>query len=176
MDWDYDFPTGWKSTDIAAATSRVFSRIPGNDHPSMDGVRYLQTGFDVISQGLAKAGWTAVTANNVPSQKNRTYAHTPYMYSNGERGGPMATYLVTAMKRSNFDLWLNTSVERIVRTGGHATGLEVIPTNPGGHRGTIQLTPTTGRVIVSAGAFGTPKLLFRSELELSEFKHLLTQI
>ncbi|KFY02053.1 hypothetical protein O988_02378 [Pseudogymnoascus sp. VKM F-3808] len=161
-DWDYNFPTGWKSTDMKPASSRVFSRIPGTDHPSMDGERYLQTGFDVVSQGLASAGWTSVTANNVPSEKNRTYAHTPYMYSNGERGGPMATYLVTAMARPNFDLWLNTSVERIVRTDGHATGLEVIPTQNGGYEGTIQLTPTTGRVIISAGVFGTTKLLFRS--------------
>jgi cellobiose dehydrogenase (acceptor) len=104
-----------------------------------------------------------VVANTVPSQKNRTYAHTPYMYSHGERGGPMATYLQTAMARSKFYMWLNTSVERIVRTAGHATGLEVIPTNNGGYNGTIRLTPTTGRVIVSAGAFGTAKLLFRSK-------------
>ncbi|OBT67703.1 hypothetical protein VE03_03484 [Pseudogymnoascus sp. 23342-1-I1] len=152
-DWDYDFPEGWKSTDMASASSRVFSRIPGTDHPSMDGQRYLQTGFDVITQGLSGAGWTSVTANDVPDQKNRTYAHTPYMYSNGERGGPMATYLVTAMKRPNFEMWLNTSVERIVRTGGHATGLDVIATQSGGY---------TGRVIVSSGAFGTAKLLFRS--------------
>lgn len=152
---------------MESASSRVFSRIPGTDHPSMDGQRYLQTGFDVVSQGLSSAGWTSVTANEVPSQKNRTYAHTPYMYSNGERGGPMATYLVSAMARPNFDLWLNTSVERIVRTGGHATGLEVIPTQNGGYQGTIQLTPTTGRVIVSAGAFGTSKLLFRSKLSCS---------
>lgn len=148
---------------MESASSRVFSRIPGTDHPSMDGERYLQTGFDVVSQGLTGAGWTSVTANEVPAQKNRTYAHTPYMYSNGERGGPMATYLVTAMARPNFDLWLNTSVERIVRTGGHATGLEVIPTQNGGYEGTIQLTPATGKVIVSAGVFGTTKLLFRSE-------------
>lgn len=148
---------------MSAAAGRVFSRIPGTDTPSLDGQRYLQTGYSVVSEGLANAGWTSVTANNVPSQKNWTYAHTPYMYSHGERGGPMATYLETAMARNNFDLWLNTSVERIVRTAGHATGLNVIPTDDGGYNGTIQLTPVTGRVIVSSGAFGTAKLLFRSK-------------
>lgn len=75
----------------------------------------------------------------------------------------MATYLVDAAARSNFKMWLNTSADRIVRTGGHATGLQVSATENGGHAGTINLTPITGRVIVSAGAFGTPKLLFRSE-------------
>jgi len=161
-DWDYYFPTGWKSTDMVAATNRVFSRIPGTDHPSMDGQLYIQDGFNIVREGLASAGWTSVTANNVPAQKNRTYAHTPYMYINGERGGPMATYLVTAAARPNFHMWLNTSVERINRLGGHATSLNVIATNNGGHTGTVNLTPITGRVIVASGAFGTPKLLFRS--------------
>lgn len=128
----------------------------------MDGLRYIQSGFNIVREGLAQAGWDSVTANNVPDQKNQTYAHTPYMYSNGERGGPMATYLVTASARSNFHMWLNTSVERINRVGGHATSLNVIATNNGGRQGTVQLTPVTGRVIVAGGAFGTAKLLFRS--------------
>lgn len=147
---------------MAAATKRVFSRIPGTDHPSLDGKLYLQSGFDTIRQGLDNANWTSVTANDVPSQKNRTYAHTPYMYIHGERGGPMATYLVTAASRKNFHLWLNTSVERINRVGGHANSLDLLATNNGGYQGTLKLTPKTGRVIVSAGAFGTPKILFRS--------------
>jgi cellobiose dehydrogenase (acceptor) len=147
---------------MAAAAARVFSRIPGTDLPSMDGKRYIESGYNVVSSGLAKSGWKSVTANSVPGQKNRTFAHTPYMYANAERGGPMATYLVSANGRSNFKMWLNTSVERINRIGGHATSLAVKPTNNGGRLGTVSLTPITGRVILAAGAFGTPRLLFRS--------------
>ena len=147
---------------MTAATQAVFSRIPGTDHPSKDGVLYIPDGFDTLRYGLAAANWTSVTANSSPGQKNRTYAHTAYMYINAERGGPMATYLVTANGRSNFHMWLNTSVERINRAGGHAVSLNVIPTNNGGRIGRVNLTATTGRVIVSAGAFGTAKLLFRS--------------
>lgn len=76
-DWDVNFPAGWKASDMASATERVFSRIPGTDHPSMDGKRYLQSGFDVVSEGLAAAGWKGVTANDVPAEKNRTFAHAP---------------------------------------------------------------------------------------------------
>ncbi|CZR65777.1 probable cellobiose dehydrogenase [Phialocephala subalpina] len=161
-DWDVNFPEGWQSDDMLPATQRVFSRIPGTDHPSMDGKLYIQSGFNIVREGLAQAGWDSVTANDVPDQKNQTYAHTPYMYINGERGGPMATYLVSANGRSNFHMWLNTSVERINRVGGHATSLNVIPTNNGGRLGTVNLTAVTGRVVLAAGAFGTPKLLFRS--------------
>lgn len=162
VDWDYNFPTGWKAADMAPATSRVFSRIPGTDHPSMDGQLYLQQGFDVISSGLEAAGWTSVTANDVPDQKNHTYAHTAYMYSNGERGGPMATYLVTASARSNFKLWTGTSVRRVIRQGGHVTGVEVEAFLDGGYSGVVNLTSVTGRVVLSAGTFGTAKLLMRS--------------
>ncbi|KAK8127196.1 carbohydrate-binding module family 1 protein [Apiospora sp. TS-2023a] len=161
-DWDYNFPSGWKASDMAGATSRVFSRIPGTDHPSQDGKLYLQQGYDVLSKGLRAGGWKEVVANTANDQKNRTFGHTAYMYSHGERGGPMATYLDSASKRSNFKLWMQTSVKRIVRTGGHVTGLEVEPYLKGGYQGTVNLTPVTGRVILSAGTFGSAKLLMRS--------------
>ncbi|RKU45211.1 hypothetical protein DL546_008237 [Coniochaeta pulveracea] len=162
QDWDYNFPTGWKSGDMSAATSRVFSRIPGTDTPSLDGKLYYQEGFNVLSGGLKQGGWTSVTPNNVPNQKNRTYGHTPYMFSHGERGGPMATYLVSANARSNFKLWTNTAVKRVVRTGGHVTGVEVEAFQNGGYAGVVNLTPITGRVILSAGTFGSAKILLRS--------------
>jgi cellobiose dehydrogenase (acceptor) len=148
---------------MVAATNRVFSIIPGSDHPSEDHQLYLlQNGFNVVKTGLVNAGWTNVTANAVPGSKNKTFSYTNYMSAYGERGGPMATYLVTANKSATFHMWLNTSVERINRIGGHATSLNVIPANNGGYLGTVNLTPITGRVILAAGAFGTSKLLFRS--------------
>ncbi|KAL1862980.1 hypothetical protein VTK73DRAFT_6524 [Phialemonium thermophilum] len=162
LDWDYNFPAGWQSKDMAAATSRVFSRIPGTDTPSTDGKLYLQQGFNVLTSGLAAAGWKSVTANNVPDQKNHTYAHTPYMYSHGERGGPMATYLVSATARSNFKLWMNTAVKRVIRQSGHVTGVEVEAFRDGGYAGIVNLTSITGRVILSAGTFGSAKILLRS--------------
>ncbi|KAI1336375.1 fungal cellulose binding domain-containing protein [Xylariaceae sp. FL0016] len=162
LDWDYNFPAGWKAEDMADATERVFSRIPGTDTPSQDGMRYLQQGFDVISGGLASSGWEQVTANDVPDQKNHTFAHTPYMFIHGERGGPMATYLVSANARDNFDLWMNTAVKRVIRTGGHITGVEVEPFMDGGYSGVVNVTSVSGRVVLSAGTFGSPKILMRS--------------
>ncbi|KAI0161861.1 carbohydrate-binding module family 1 protein [Hypoxylon sp. FL1284] len=162
LDWDYNFPKGWKSSDMADATERVFSRIPGTDHPSMDGKRYYQEGFEVLAGGLKAGGWAEVTANDEPNEKNHTYSHSPFMFSGGERGGPMATYLVSASKRDNFKLWTNTAVKRVVRIGGHATGLEVEAFMDGGYTGVVNLTSVTGRVILSAGTFGSAKILLRS--------------
>jgi cellobiose dehydrogenase (acceptor) len=148
---------------MSASTSRVFSRIPGTDAPSKDGQRYYQQGFNMLANGLAAGGWKSVTANSVPDQKNRTYTHSPFMFSNGERGGPMATYLVTANARSNFKLWTNTAVKRVIRNGGHITGVEVEAFRDGGYAGVVNVTSITGRVILSAGTFGSAKLLMRSK-------------
>lgn len=156
-DWDVNFPSGWKSSDIKSSVDAVFKRIPGTDTPSTDGKRYKQEGFNVLSTAFAADGWKQVTANNVPDQKNRVYSHSPFMYEGGQRGGPLGTYLVTALGRTNFKLLTNTGVRRVVRTKGLATGVEL----ESGYCGTVKLN-AGGRVILSAGAFGSSKLLFRS--------------
>ncbi|SPQ20628.1 329ee128-7337-45ed-9a72-e5f65c2d5f11 [Thermothielavioides terrestris] len=160
-DWDVNFPDGWRSKDVAAATDRVFSRIPGTICPSTDGKWYYPQGFDMLGGSLKAAGWNYIVPNDHPDMKNRTYGHSTFMFSGGERGGPLATYLATASSRKNFTLWTNTVAKRVVRQGGHATGVEV-ECNGAGHAGVVSLTPNTGRVIISAGAFGSAKLLFRS--------------
>ena len=103
-----------------------------------------------------------MTLNEVPAQKTKTFGHAPFMFSGGERGGPMGTYLVSASERDNFARWSNTTVKRVVREGGRITGVEVEATLDGGYAGTVNVTANTGRVILSAGTFGTPKVLMRS--------------
>ena len=168
MDWDSNFPAGWQSKDMEAATAKVFSRIPGTTHPSVDGKRYLAQGFDMLGGSLGKAGWEFVTANEQPEKKNRTYGHSTFMFEGAERGGPLATYLLSASGRKNFSLWTNTIAKRVVRTGGHVTGVE-LECNGAGYAGTVSVTPGTGRVILAAGAFGSAKLLFRSKYHRSRF-------
>lgn len=160
-DWDTSFPTGWKSSDIEGAVSKVFTRIPGTTTPSMDGKIYLPQGFQVITGGLKQAGWTEIDANKENDKRTKTYGKTTYFFSGGERGGPLATYLLSATQRKNFSYWVNAGVKKVVRTGGHATGVEV---ECGGTTGVVGLTPNTGRVIISAGTFGSAKILWRSKL------------
>ncbi|KLP05748.1 putative cellobiose dehydrogenase [Fusarium fujikuroi] len=161
-DWDFNFPDGWKAKDMTTYEQRVFGRIPGTRYPSMDGKLYLDQGFKVVAGALDKAGWNEVNALEKPGAKNRTYTHPPFMFSGGERGGPLATYLVSAKARNNFKYWTNTQVRRVVRSGGHVTGLEVEPFSGAGYAGTVKLTPETGRVILAAGTFGSAKILLRS--------------
>lgn len=53
-------------------------------------------------------------------------------------------------------------MNRVIRTGSLITGVEVEAYGVGGHCGVVNVTLGTGRVILSAGTFGTPKILFRS--------------
>lgn len=105
----------------------------------------------MIAGGLGKAGWTNLTdgPNAMPNAKNFTFGKTTYMAIDGERGGPLATYLVTANARSNFDMWLNTTVNRVIRTAGQVTALELEPFGENGHSGFVNVT-ATGKVIISA--------------------------
>ncbi|KAL4864935.1 hypothetical protein BDV12DRAFT_211335 [Aspergillus spectabilis] len=160
-DFDEGFPSGWGYDDIAPSVKKVFSRIPGTITPSTDNFIYLQEGPSVLINGLLASGWKFSSFNDSPEEKYRSVGNSPYMFSNGQRNGPMATYLVSAGERANFDLWLNTSVRRVARDGATATGVEVLPFLDGGYEGTVQLSEG-GKVVLSAGAFGTPKILFRS--------------
>ncbi|RWA11079.1 hypothetical protein EKO27_g4039 [Xylaria grammica] len=161
-DWDENFPVGWHNADLQAATQRVFKRIPGTTKPSVDGIVYLSQGVNLLSAALKQGGWTEIDVpNNNPGAKNHTYSPTTYMFSGGERAGPMATYLKTAAERDNFQLWMNTPARRALRTGGSITGVELDCTVGQGY-GTVSVTPKTGRVIVSAGTFGSAKFLMRS--------------
>ncbi|KAK1753591.1 cellobiose dehydrogenase [Echria macrotheca] len=164
-DWNMSFPPGWKATDMLESVDKVFTRIPGTMYPSMDGKLYLPQGYNLLSQGLTQGGWTSIDANKQNDQRNKTFSHTIYYFSGGERGGPLQIYLSTANARKNFALWTGAGVKRVVRTGSKITGVEV---ECGGSSGTVNVTPGTGRVILSAGTFGSPKILWRSGIGLKD--------
>jgi len=118
----------------------------------------------MIARGLNSSGWKYIIPNDHPDQKHQTYGHSTFMFSGGERGGPLATYLVSASARKDkFTLWTNTAAKRVVREGAHITGVE-LECNQGGYSGVVKVTPGTGRVILSAGTFASAKLLLRSRL------------
>lgn len=158
-DWDTMFPEKWNSTNMANVTDRVFSRLPGTEVPSQDGQLYYQQGADMLEGALDAANWTLVSANEAPNQKDRVYSNTTYMFQNGERSGPMSVYLGSAYSRPNFSLYTNAIVERVIREGSKITGVEISNTADDGFRGTVKANKA---VVLAAGAFGTPKVLFRS--------------
>ncbi|KAL3295036.1 cellobiose dehydrogenase [Colletotrichum asianum] len=162
IDWDQNYPDEWKAADMKAAADALFKRIPATDRPSMDDVLYAPEGYNVLSRALKAGGWNHVNPADNPNAKSQTFAFANFMYQNGERHGPLATYLVTAKSRPNFKMWTNTMARRVIRDRGRITGVEVESRGDVGRCGIVTVTESTGRVVISGGYYGTPKLLFRS--------------
>ncbi|KAI8153640.1 putative acid--amine ligase YgiC [Colletotrichum sp. SAR 10_70] len=59
-------------------------------------------------------------------------------------------------------MWTNTMARRVIRDRGRITGVEIESRGDGGRCGIVNVTESTGRVVISGGYYGTPKLLFRS--------------
>ncbi|KAL2059726.1 hypothetical protein VTL71DRAFT_10218 [Oculimacula yallundae] len=158
-DYDLYFPTGWKSADMKNATKRLYAAQPSTNITSQDGIRYLQTGYDAAKKWLVDGlGFTDVDINAKANNKTKVFGYPIFDYSNGQRGGPVTTYLQSALKKANFHLQSGVLVSRVERTGTNATGVTV---TVNGTEKVIQLTPA-GRVILSGGALRSPSLLMFS--------------
>jgi cellobiose dehydrogenase (acceptor) len=153
---DFSTANGWPSswTNIQPSTAKVTARLPSTIHPSTDGKFYLDQSFTVVSGFLSKAGYSNISINGNPSFKDHAMGQSEYGVLNGLRAGPVVSYLQTARSRSNFKLVSNTTVQAVVRSGAQITGVR---TNTG-----IYTLTSQGRVILSAGSFGSPRILFQS--------------
>ncbi|KAF8596985.1 cellobiose dehydrogenase [Ceratobasidium sp. AG-I] len=158
------WPSGWQTP--SAYVAKLKARLPSTDTPSTDGKRYLTQVYDVVKSILDKQSYTAVTINSNVDAKDHVYGNPAYYTQGGKRVGPMGTYLKTSKARSNFKLMTYTKVLSVVRNGAQITGVQTNDTSIAG-TGIIPLT-TNGRVILSAGAFGTAKLLFQSGIGPSD--------
>ncbi|KAF9447344.1 hypothetical protein P691DRAFT_821966 [Macrolepiota fuliginosa MF-IS2] len=163
------WPTSWGNH--GPYTAKVKSRLPSTDHPSTDGKRYLEQVSTVVSQLLNAQGYTQITINDNPDFKDHSYGYSAYDFLNGKRGGPVATYLQTAKIRKNFTLKQYVYVLNVVRNGAQITGVKTNDTSLGPD-GVIPLT-SKGRVILSAGSFATPRILFRSGIGPSDMINLV---
>lgn len=158
-DFDTYNPVGWKHADLQPSITRLYQKQPSTDNPSQDGIRYLQSGYIAARQWLVgNAGYSEIDINANSARKTKVFGHPVYDYSNGQRGGPVISYLQSALLRSNFHFEKNVWVDRVVRSGNVASG---IVANVSGVTTTISLT-YQGRVILSGGALKSPELLMKS--------------
>lgn len=165
------WPEGWQ--DHQPFTDKVIARLPSTDHPSADGKLYLQQSYNITAQLLNKQGYRAITINDEPNSKDRVYGHSAFDFLGGMRAGPVATYLQTAKTRSNFRLRLYTYVTSVVRNGSVVTGVQTNDTTLGAD-GIVSLNKD-GRVILSAGSYGTPRILFQSGIGPSDMIGIVQQ-
>ena len=160
-DFDTYFPVGWKHTDLEPSITRLYQTQPSTNNTSQDHIRYLQSGYVAAKSWLVGgAGYTEVDINADAAVKTKVFGHPIYDYNNGQRSGPVISYMQSALTRSNFHLQSGTWVQRVVRTGSTATG---VVANVSGVMTTISLA-AKGRVILSAGALKSPELLMKSAI------------
>lgn len=54
------------------------ARLPGTDHPSTDGKRYLEQSFTVTAALLTPQGYSNITINSNPDYKDHVYGYSEY--------------------------------------------------------------------------------------------------
>lgn len=171
-DWDTFHPAGWHSSDVAASVARLQARQPAVDLPSRDGLRYAQSGYEAARAWLVGgAGYDEVDIGAEPDRKTAVFGHPEFDYADGQRGGPVTTYLQSALARDNFALRSNVTVARAVRDGARATG---VVASVDGIDVTINLS-ATGRVVFSGGAIFSPSLLMHSGIGPADVLETLSQ-
>ncbi|KAH8103281.1 cellobiose dehydrogenase [Cristinia sonorae] len=163
------FPLSWGNHQ--PFTNKLKARLPSTDHPSTDGKRYLEESFDVVAQLLKGQGYSEITINDNPDSKDHVFGHSAFDFLDGKRGGPVASYLRTAKGRKNFSYLDYTLVTNVVRNGSTIVGVQTNDTRIGGD-GIIPLNPK-GRVVLSAGSFGSARILFQSGIGPSDMIDLV---
>ncbi|CVK98928.1 related to cellobiose dehydrogenase [Fusarium mangiferae] len=158
-DFDDKWPKGWKWNDVAPAANRLYARNQGTLVPSKNNERYDQGLYNTLSGFFDKLGWKSVDMIKQPDEKHEVYSWPSWNVKNALRAGPVRTYLPLAQKRNNFTLRMGSKVIRVVRSGSRATGVEV--ETAAGKKEIVKLSKH-GRVVLSAGALTTPRLLFNS--------------
>lgn len=158
-DWDLYFPSGWKSANMSGAINRLYDMQPATNLTSMNGMRYLQSGYNVAKSWLVNGlGFDNVDINAAANNKTEVFGFPIYDYTIGQRGGPVINYLQSSLLLANFHLQSGARVSQVVRQAGKATGVVV---SVGGTNKTIALS-SRGRVILSGGAIQSPSILMYS--------------
>lgn len=100
---------------------------------------------------LKNLGLLEVNTTSEGDKKYGNYGRDVFAAVGGQRGGPLRGYLQDAKKLPNFTAKLYSPVTSIVRNGSQITGVKVNGT-----------TINAKSVVLSAGAWNTPSLLFAS--------------
>lgn len=85
-DSDFAAAQGWPSAwaNHAPYTAKLTARLPSTDHPSTDGLRYLEQSATVAAQLLGAQNYQQATINSGPNQKDHVYGYSAYDVSGHE--------------------------------------------------------------------------------------------
>ena len=77
---DFSTDRGWPSSwgGYTDALETVKGRLPSTDNPSTDGKMYLNEVFPVMESILRPIGFTNITLNDNPAQKDHVFGQSAY--------------------------------------------------------------------------------------------------
>ena len=158
---------GWSYDEVlpffkrAEHNSRLAGKYHGTDGPLRvsDGVHrhVLSDAFIVAAQQASGApGLPAVFNHDFNGDKQAGVGFYQTMSYRGERSSSYVAYIEKAEKRANLTVWTDAAVHKVLLDGTRATGVRLR------HDGQVRDIKARREVIVSAGAFMSPKLLMLS--------------
>ena len=157
----------WSFDDVDPHFKQLLGYMQAVNVPSADGLRYLEASSGILRRGLANMNFTAMPLNSDPDKRARTYSYPPTTAAEGQRVSTCLRFLSHAMARPNFKLITGAVAERIVfGSAGAATGVSFARTSTGSGsidgRSEVAALAAQGRVVLTAGALNTPRLLMLS--------------
>ncbi|QEC48429.1 hypothetical protein FSW04_13195 [Baekduia soli] len=151
-DWEAAGATGW-GWDVVQP---IFARV--EDELSVK--RYERPRWQPFQAAFVDAfvelGFREVADMNAPDAWDDATGAWPQNRRNEIRQGSLVTYVRQARRRANVQVRGHAHVDRVLVRGGRATGVRYL--DPHGRAHEVE----AGRVVVCAGAYGTPAILLRS--------------
>jgi choline dehydrogenase len=111
---------------------------------------------DVLISGFQELGYRYYEDMNNPNAWDEAVGPWPQNRRNGIRQGTLVTYIRAARARPNFELRPGALVDRVLLDGTRARGVRYL-TAVG-----QAVDISASRVVMSAGAYGSPQILLRS--------------
>jgi choline dehydrogenase len=140
LETDLDFATEWHGQDGPVPIRRYAPEERAPLHQA------------VLDAGVA-AGYAYVEDQNAPGAMG--VGPLPVNVVDGVRQSGALTYLAAARSRPNLTIRSDVLVDRVLFAGNRAVGVQLASPRE---------SVTAGRVILSAGAYGSPAILMRSGL------------
>lgn len=147
-EWEALGATGWAWSDVEPFYERIGEVIPTRTYPPETWPPFTHA----FAEGWQEIGYTWRDDLNAPDAWDEVVGPWPINRRNEVRLGTLTTYVRRARPRSNFTVVGNANVDRLLFDGTRATGVRLADGREF----------NADRVVVSAGALGSPAILLRS--------------
>eukprot|EP00928_Gymnodinium_smaydae_P053472 TRINITY_DN37450_c0_g1_i1.p1 TRINITY_DN37450_c0_g1~~TRINITY_DN37450_c0_g1_i1.p1 ORF type:complete len:957 (-),score=101.82 TRINITY_DN37450_c0_g1_i1:201-3071(-) len=166
---------GWPASmlePLKAAFKKIESDMPSTHTPSTDGLVYVTNTSDIVGSLLASSSGFRRTHNiNDPAiissgTRSSMFGYPSQITSGGQRANSATAYEPLLRQRPNVDIVMNSEVKRIkIDPQGNAEWVDYITrdiTQPDGDKLVQPKLRSNGKVVLTAGALNTPRLLLLS--------------